>query len=207
MTKVYDASGKEKGLDNWKSVDILSGACHTGAAIGQCDYIAGQSNNTALTTGAPTANVLRAMPFLAPLRGGTIDRIAFEVTTLLAGNGRIGLYDNLEDLRNVYPGALLADSGDISTATTGIKSATISVALRPGRIYWLALVTSAAPTLRGLAVGGVSGFLGVATAGTTALNMGISVAHTFGALPNPFTAAGAFFTAVPIPVLRYRFSA
>ena len=183
-------------------------AAHAGASIGAVDYIANCANATALTTGAMAAGTLRALPFVAPARGGTLDRIAAEVTTAAASqNIRLGLYRNKTGEADIYPGALLADSGSISSGTTGVKSYSLSQALEPGKIYWLVLNTSASITMRGLAVGGVSHFLGMATAATTALNLYISATLAYGAMPDPFTAGGAYVTAVPCPVLRYRFSA
>ena len=40
-------------------------------------YYAGFGNGQALTTGAPSANVLRAIPFIAPGRGGVISELAY----------------------------------------------------------------------------------------------------------------------------------
>lgn len=170
-------------------------------------YVANLGGATALTTGAPTANVLRAMPFIAPARGGTLDRLAFNVTTLLAGNARLALYEATSD-SNIYPSARrFVSAANISTGSAGVKSETISVALTPGRLYWIALVTSAAPTLRCLAVGGVSPLLGLSSALGTAPNVGLSVAFSFAAPPDPFPSGAAFITAVPIPALACRFSA
>ena len=184
------------------------GARHIGGSGLERWYYANCANATALTTGAPTANVLRALPFIAPERRARLDRIAVNVTTLLAGNLRVGLYRNTSPGgQNLYPGALLADSGDISSGTAGVKSYTISQDLDPGEIYWLAHVGSVAATLRCLAVGGVGPLLGVSSALGTASSAGVSVAHTFGALPSTFTAGGAEITAVPIPALAMRFSA
>ncbi len=179
---------------------------HTGGSGSEIWYIANLGNCTALTTGAPTANTLRALPFIAPARGGRLDRIACNVTTLLAGNLRLGIYKAISD-SNIYPGSLLAVSGDISSGTTGVKSYTIDLALNPGELYWLAHVGSVAATLRCMAVGGVGPIMGMTSALSTAPNAGYSVAHTYGALPSVFTAGGSVITAVPIPALAFRFSA
>ena len=67
----------------------------------------------------------------------TIDQLAIEVTTLSAGaDCRIGLY-----LANTswQPTTRLADSGAISVATTGVKAASVSLTLSPGR-YLTALM-------------------------------------------------------------------
>lgn len=206
--EIYDPTGVQKIIGGI-IVGRAQGA-HIGGSIGIVDYIANCINMTALTTGTLVASTLYAMPFVAPARGGVLDRIAAEVTTLNAGdNCNIGLYENKADQRDVYPGALLETSGSISVATTGIKSYGISRALVPGRIYWLAINLSDNTVFRCLAVGGVSAFLGMDTAGTTLQNCGISVASTFASapMPDPYPAGGAYITAVPVPVLRYRFSA
>lgn len=205
--EIYDPTGVQKIIGG-----IIVGRAqpaHIGGSIGVVDYIANAINGTALTTGSTVASTIYAMPFVAPARGGVLDRIAAEVTTLNAGdNLNLGLYENKADPRDVYPGTRLETSGSISTATTGIKSYGISRTLTPGRIYWLALNTSDATAFRCLAVGGVSAFLGMDTAGTTLQNLAISVASTFASapMPDPFPAGGAYVTAVPVFVLRYRFS-
>lgn len=202
--KIYSAGGQEKRGD-WVARGDESFR-HAGGSGLEMWYIANCVNALALTTGAATANVLRALPFVAPARGGTLDRLAFNVTTLLAGNARIGLYKNVSE-SNLYPQTLLFDSGDISTATAGVKTASLAQDLEPGALYWVAIVGSAAATMRALAVGGCSHILGTTNALGTAPTVGISVAHAYGALPATFTGGGAAITAVPIPALAYRFSA
>lgn len=181
-----------------------------GGNIAVPDYIANAANHNATTTGSMTASNLRAMPFVAPARGGTLSRIACEVTTLNADdNLTLGLYRNLADPRSIYPGARLQTSGNISTGSAAIKSYTISQVLEPGVVYWVVLNTSDAVTMRALPVAGVSHFLGMELAATTALNMGIIVASTYGSapMPDPFPGGGTFITATPVPLLTYQFSA
>lgn len=201
--KRYDSSGLE--LSGSMVARGEEAFRHAGGSGLEVWYLAGASNGLALATATMTANVLRAFPFVAPARGGTLDRLGFNVTTLLAGNSRIGLYASVSE-SNLYPSALLEDSGSISTATTGVKSYTINRALKPGRLYYLAHVCDVAVVLRGFAVGGVSSVLGISNALGTTPNLGVSVAHTYGALPATFTAGGAMITAVPLPALGYRFS-
>ena len=169
-------------------------------------YAANVGNCTAYSTATITANVMRAMPFIAPRRGGTLDRLAINVTTLSAGAGRLGIYRATSET-NVYPGSLVLDAGTVDTSATGVKPITISQSLVAGQLYWLACVFSATPVIRGFAVGSVSEMLGISAALGTAANAGISVAFTYAALPSTFTAGGAVITAVPIPGLFYRFSA
>jgi hypothetical protein len=187
--------------------EINRGYVH-GGGLPSSYYYAGFGAGTALTTGAPSANILRAIPFIAPGRNSVISRLAFNVTTNVAAtNARIGLYSSKSET-NIYPGALLADSGNISTASNGVKTYDVKVALEPLGIYWLAIVGSGAPTLRCGAVAGstVPKILPDAETMPTTRSLGLSVAHVFGALPNPFTAGAAYITAVPVPVLGYRFS-
>lgn len=169
-------------------------------------YVANAGNGTAMTTGAPGAGVLRALPFVAPARGGTLDRIAFNVTTPVAGNARLGLYTNGSD-SVIYPNSLVFDSGDIATGTGGAIAASCSVNLTPGALYWVVHIGNVAAGLRCLAVGGTSALLGSPPGLGGAFNAGIAVTMTYGALPSSFPGGGATFSAAPIPALAFRFSA
>jgi hypothetical protein len=177
---------------------------HSGSGgAGAVYYIANCVQMTALNTGAPSANVMRAMPFIAPARGGTITELAFNVTTGAVGDYRIGIYTNTAD-DELYPDMLLLDTGSISTATTGVKTASAALALDAGRLYWMVVVGDAAPTIRTITVNNCSDILGYSTAMGTAGNVGISLAFTYGALPDPFGAGGSYITAAPIPAIAYK---
>lgn len=178
--------------------------------LGTFEYVCNWNNSSGAltTTGTFTAGTLYAMPFVSPARGGVLKRIATEVTTTNAGeNTRLGLYENKADDRDVYPGTLLVDGGNMLSTTTGVKQAGMSQLLKPGRIYWVVLNCSSNTVCRGLSVAQVGSILGMDAAATTALNAGITVASAFGAMPNPFPSSGTYITAVPIPQLRYAFSA
>lgn len=179
---------------------------HAGGSGLEAWYWANYPLSGGTTIGSPTANVLRAYPFVAPARPSSVDRIAFEVTTLAAGNGRVGLWTNTAD-DNLYPDALLADGGSISTGTTGVKSATVDVPLVSGQLYWLSLVTSAAPALRTMQLYGLGVILGLPSTLGPFDNVGIYVAYAFAALPDTFPAGGAYLTnADTNPALAYRLS-
>lgn len=206
--EIYDANGNRRTANPVPAPGGSVGG-HIGGS-GLTSYaIAAMLSATALTTGAPTANVLRAFPLICPPRKGTIDQLAFNVTTLLAGNARIGAYRNADKAgQNLYPGALIVDSGDISTAAAGVKTYATSITFDPGELLWLTHVGSVAATLRCLGLAGIDvKLLGLGTALSTAPSLGISVAHAYAALPATFTAGGAFITAVPVPALAARFSA
>lgn len=137
-------------------------------------------------------NQLRAVPIVISKRR-TITEITFNLTgAVAASNARIGLY---ADDGNGYPGTLVAgtDVGNIATIANGIKSTgVISVALTPG-LYWIAINTDAAITVRVWTSPGyyaVNGIADVST-GTVPGNTWL-VAQAFGALPAVFTAGGTF---------------
>ena len=179
-------------------------------------YVAGLNpmcNNALLTsTTTPATNTLWAMPFVVS-KVTKFDTISFEVTTLIAAkSARVGIYS---DNGNCYPGALIFDSGAVSVATTGVKDTTITAGLQvlmPG-LYWLTWETDSTVTLQIRILPGAGtciGFGGIPnTMGTTSPGFAYSVAHTFGALPNPYTAAATLITTpsavgAPIPAVALR---
>jgi hypothetical protein len=175
-------------------------------------YIAGMLLNSTLvlSTTGPTVNTLYAMPFIVS-KTTKFDTIECEVTTGGAGSEiRLGIY---RDEGNCYPGALMFDSGDIVATAAGAKSATITAGIQifqPG-LYWLTYENSATvPQVRALPglsttipVLGWETPLGVATGG-----IGYSVAHTVGALPDPYTSGATVRTtstaAAPVPAVGLR---
>lgn len=184
------------------------GGEHAGIADIEVWYAAGAFGATGVTL-TNTGAVLRAIPFIAPSRGGTLDRIAFEVTTGVSQNGRLGLYSS-KGVNNIYPDALLVDSGDISTTPAAMKAFAVSQALTAGRVYWLALNMSSSVAIRGMAAAAASmlaGYTG-AVGGVTQGRIGLQVSpQTYGAMPDPFPAAASFIANTTAPMLFYRFSA
>jgi len=172
-----------------------------GATLNQ--WYTSPNTGTALATATLTANVLRAMPFIVE-KTTTIDQMAINVTTAAAGLARIGIY---RDNGNNYPGALVVETTQIDTGTTGVKTATggLPVTLEPG-LYWLAIVTNAGPVIRGFAVGSTVPVLGYTSSLGTAASFGWSVSYTYGALPTTFTSGGAVITAAPLPAIFVRIS-
>jgi hypothetical protein len=144
-----------------------------------------------VTTGtfAVAAGQLYASPIFIPKKQ-LFTVISIEVTTLSVGSVRLGIYRD----SGGQPGALVADSGVLSTSTTGAKSATIAATLAPGW-YWLASVFSVTPTVRAFTTGQAMVMLGV-LANTEAINyMGVRVAFAFAALPDPFTGGSTLINA------------
>ena len=114
----------------------------------------------------------------------------------------------------MYPGALIFDTGSISTGSTGLKNTTITAGLQtmqPG-LYWLAWETDAnAIQIRGMSSTNaiIAAMFGLSTGWGTAQGYGYSVAHTYGALPDPYTAAATILTTAPansnpVPLIALR---
>jgi hypothetical protein len=101
-------------------------------------YLISGGNFTTLTL---TSNTIYWIPFYVP-KTILINTIAMKVSTASTGNHILGIYNNDN---NGYPDNLLSSSA-LSVASTGAKSATISVQLTPG-MYWFAWASTSSPTV------------------------------------------------------------
>ena len=163
--------------DEFYGAIIISGRYHQGVAT--------SDTNAGFDVGS-VINQLWAFPYWVS-RTMSVDRIAINVVTEQASsNVRVGIYDSGED---GLPANLLAESAEFDTSTSGDKTTTIALDLLGPRLYWTAAVTNVAS----VSIKGRNRNAGVSL-GTTAPNVNSPssaglVAHTFGALPDPF---GAF---------------
>lgn len=177
-------------------------------------YVANQIGISAPAASASfsTGN-LYAIPFISG-RGGTIDRVSVNVTTAgqttQTGEIRLGIYEATSDT-NLYPAALIADFGTVNGLTIAIKTLTVSQALNPNRLYWLALTEDCdllAPTYRGTAIAAQYNLLGIApTMPSTSPGSVLSAPFTYAALPNPFPAGASVLTGATVPQIAMRFAA
>ena len=163
-------------------------------------YVAGAANQTALGTLAVSANQLYAIPDVMG-RGGILDTIAFEVTTLAGGSScRVGLYTNAND-NAPYPGTLVVDSGVLSGGSTGVKSLTgIGGPWNQG-LYWWVFESDGTPTVRSVAVGGQSHLQGLSSA--LALQGALTKAFTFAALPTTFPSGATYAATAAYPAIAH----
>ncbi len=176
---------------------------HVSGLSGISTYqVAGMANATALSTLTVLNNFLYALPFVAPAYGGTIDQLALNVTTSSAGNVRLGIYDNTSPL-NLCPLSLVVDGGAVSTSSTGVKTFTVDVDLSPGRLYWLACVFDATPTVRALDVAGQWAILGSSSL-STPINAGLLASYTYAALASVFPSSSGSSLTSAGPALGYR---
>lgn len=141
----------------------------------------------ALTALTVTASILYSIPIFVAQSSVTLSAIGVEVTTFATGNVRLGIYYDSAGT----PGALLQDSGAVSTGTSNsFKSVATSQVLTSGW-WWLAAVFDATPGVRAITTANSLHFLGATSGTDTAIHTGFSVSFTYGTLPNPFTGGGA----------------
>jgi hypothetical protein len=128
-------------------------------------------------TGAVVANTFYASIFSRPIY---TDGITVEVTTLAAGNCRLGIYTDIDG----RPGALIEEAAAVTTGSTGLKTGTFAAARRINEPVWLATVFDATPTMGKMAVTNSAPF-GNSTLGSSSGGMGNQLTRTFtyGALP------------------------
>ncbi len=151
---------------------------------------------TAATSGAAvTANRLYAVPYVVGATT-TFTRIGINVTSAIAGNARLGIYNWADGV----PSTLVLDCGTVSTSSTGDKEITISQSLTAG-VYALAVVFDAAPSVAVANERNLINYL-VGDVSSTGNNVFQYMAHTYGALPASFSAPTYTGTASPVLWMR-----
>ena len=135
------------------------------------------------------ANTIYAVPFRVRERT-TFTRIGVEITAAVAGSsGRLAIYSAISGI----PSTLVVDGGNVATATTGEKEATISTTLMPN-LYFLASNFSATATVTAgsaqnpLMVQDI-GYLAPVSQGSGG-SMRITSTFAFGAFPSTFGPIG-----------------
>lgn len=146
-------------------------------------YYWGYGYNATSATIAAVADRLYGTGFVVG-EEDTFTRIGIEVTTLSAGNARLGIYRLEPDMTTA---ALILDAGTVDTGTTGLKEVTISQLLAPG-FYVLAVVFSATPTVRIMSSSSRFTYQwhGSDDVDGTLQPTQFYRSFTYGALPNPF---------------------
>jgi len=135
---------------------------------------------------ASTGSLAQNVDIFAPIYVATpivVDQLAFEVVTLQTGNARMGLYAADRDYQAT--GAPLADSGDISTGTTGVKTyaPALALVLPAGRYVTVINTDAVTPALTRI-------FITLALSYAAALGVGASfqegrIGRTYAAFPTP----------------------
>lgn len=137
----YDAS--------WVSIDMYGSTQPDPRLNPVSGYYYGPANNntTAGSTQSLANDRIVAVPFLVGSAGFTADRIGIEVTGAAASSSiKILIYNS--NSAGTLPDTLLLNAGTVDSSTTGTKELTISQALSANTLYWLAVVSNGAPTIR-----------------------------------------------------------
>jgi hypothetical protein len=153
--------------------------------------------NTTLTL---TVNYLYAVPFFTPVPR-TVTKMAIHVTTAVAGNARLGIY---QDNGSIYPGSLVIDAGTVDTSTTGLKEITgLNISFSANTLYWIVLVANAAPTISAISSGQGWGLLGYTTLLSASGGSYWTVSYTYGTLPATFPGGASASSATPPKIAIY----
>lgn len=165
---------------------------------------------TPVTTVASYGNLgngtLWAMPYLES-RGGTIDRLAFLLSTTAPGYYvRLGIYE-ATSATNLYPGDLLLDSGAIELTPSGVLAWSGTQALANNTLYWLTMLANSSSATFGnhstTSAQVTAPVLGVDSTLNVATKPCLSVAQAYGALPDPFPSSAARSVYLPLIAVRY----
>lgn len=156
-------------------------------------------NGLATSSSASTALTLYAAPFRQE-HSNEWDQIGAEVTVLAAGGAfKIAIYADAGGV----PGGLIWDSGDLSSTTTGVRSAAFSAGtwsdtsyqsgnnlrIKPGQSVILTLLTNnAAASFRWIAVGGARQLRHSGTTGANQVFTRFVATYASYATQNPITA-------------------
>ncbi len=153
------------------------------------------------------ADIIRAYPFIAPARGGTINTVVFRTTSSNANAVmRLGIYTN-SGSDNIYPASSVYSSNEIDTSVAGNFELTVNLTLTAGKMYWVALLNGGATTaIVGIDVANQIKFLLTETAGSETNYNSYGNSLTYTTLPSTFP-AGCIGTSTIMPLFRAKFSA
>ncbi|MGL6210486.1 MAG: hypothetical protein ACRC14_11730, partial [Paracoccaceae bacterium] len=102
------------------------------------------AGGAALATLAGAAGRIEMFPFV-PRTDLVIDQIAVNCTTAVAAaQGKVVLYSSDANGR---PDALIAETGNLDFATTGVKTIAVAQTLRQGQTFWFGIRHSSTATL------------------------------------------------------------
>lgn len=141
-----------------------------------------------------TADSIIYIPRYVPNDSVTLNALVFEVITAVASsNIRACIYE--DNLGTPVGGAQVtgSETGNVSSATTGVKTPTISCTLTEG-LYWIAIHFSGAVEIAYEVNYAANGRMGHSTASTVTAVLPVGT-QTYGTLPT--TAGAASWTALP----------
>lgn len=162
--------------DNTGAISLqLSGSSGGGGLIPypvrkESPKIIGDLNSSALTTLGLITNRLYIIPFITP-RTLTLTNLRINVNVRSSGNKvNIGIYNNIKiGNGNDNPYQLVGSVTNISLSTTGDKDGLINFTFEPGTLYWIALISNGAPTLKAIDLNSITPSLGRLIGSNTAV--------------------------------------
>lgn len=186
---------------SWKPAVSYSVSSGVGGSGINGVYVVGTvTSGTTTTDTIASADVLHAFPFCP---GSWIcDSFNIKVTGVVAGSKfRLGLWKNKSDTYNptdLYPGALLWDSGELSGAGAGLqRCATGDITWEQGKVYWAGYVRSSAtasPSFSAVAVARLREVWMPEDLATALSWLGVKKAFPYAALDATFPTGGGAWT-------------
>lgn len=174
--------------------------------IGPTWYVSGRYFDSTYPYGLAAASAnypagtLMYFPFLA-LEDVTFDQFAINCTSAVASSTvTLAVFDS--DANNL-PLNRLVQTAPLDTATTGVKTATISQAMTAGSVYWIAfLVLGGNPTFSAASSAYFQSFIGNAASATNTPCCYQLTAQS--AIPAVASVNNSLATAVSLPLARLR---
>lgn len=181
--RLYFEVMDHQGGDNYHRWEVTSSQARQVSAN---QYFPGSSAYSfGSGTIALSADTLYAVPFHLNLLA---QGLAVEITSGVAGAGRLGLYGSTRD---GAPGDLIEElSSTIDTSSVALQPKTFGYNRRLGGPLWLVALFNSAPTIRGLTVNaGAHAVFGRSTISSTTVTSYVTAAQAYGALPSVFPSA------------------
>lgn len=176
--------------------------------VGQ--HVSASQNGTVTTTLAPGANNFKLMPFV-PYFDFECDQLVANVSTLFAGsNFKFVIYEMVnfrngsQETGDITDAILIYESGNISGATTGLKTQAVSIQFYAGVTYLIGIRTSAGTlAFTSIAVGALANMQGHGATPATNMftNHQKTLAFATGADTNPTSFVG-INSAFPLIMMR-----
>lgn len=152
-------------------------------------YSAIHTVQAAGSTTRPAVDTIYAEPFIVA-RSGSIDAMSiYQWSGAAVGNMRLAIYEATGPAA-LYPGNLVVETGDISTAADGYKQVAVAQALTGDRLYWLAFNCSRGTDLFYWNNSVKYSILGI-SADLLYFYHHVTVARAYGAFPAAFPAGAA----------------
>jgi hypothetical protein len=165
-------------------------------------FTAAHTSGAALGTVAQVANRNTIAPF-RPQYDMTIDQVGVSTSTgVAATTAKVVIYD--ADPATGLPTTLIAESGTISTATSGTTNmVALSVSFEAGKTYWIGARASGTQTLRSILAAGLP-MLSMSNAGTPIMRGSLVKLETYAdpAAAWGFLTSQMSNTTVPLVLMR-----